>query len=271
MPESTHVETLPQRVVRLLGPYQPLYKAARWAYRAGNRCLQPLRTAREAALIRGFHKLYYHGRWGKEALWRGFHWFGVPCQKCPLDLCIYQEILFRTRPDVIVECGVCFGGSTLYLAHLCDLLGTGRIIACDITLANVYDQVRRHPRIELLEGSSTAPEIAQTIRERCAGQRTMVILDSDHTAAHASEELRLYAPLVSPGCYLICEDTNINGHPVLESFGPGPYEAVRAFTAQASGWTVDRNCERLLLTFNPGGYLRRDPPNEGDARPDPSS
>ena len=85
----------------------------------------------------------------------------------------------------------------------------------------------------------------------------MVILDSDHSEQHVSEELRLYAPLVTPGCYLICEDTNINGHPVFRDFGAGPFEAAGKFLAENKGWRVDSHCERLLVTFNPSGYLLR--------------
>ena len=85
----------------------------------------------------------------------------------------------------------------------------------------------------------------------------MVILDSDHSEKHVSEELRLYSPLVTPGCYLICEDSNLNGHPVVRFSGPGPYEAIAKFLQQNKNWRSDTNCERLLITFNPTGYLLR--------------
>ena len=94
-------------------------------------------------------------------------WLGVPTLKCPLDTWVYQEILFKTRPEVIVETGVMFGGSSYYLASVCDLIGAGEIIACDITLAKVYPEVRRHPRIRLLEGSSVDPAIFAEIRRAC--------------------------------------------------------------------------------------------------------
>jgi cephalosporin hydroxylase len=85
----------------------------------------------------------------------------------------------------------------------------------------------------------------------------MVILDSDHSFGHVLSELRSYAPLVSTGCYLIVEDTNVNAHPVRPDFGPGPMEAVRMFLAEDGGFVVDDSREKLLMTFNPGGYLRR--------------
>ncbi len=85
----------------------------------------------------------------------------------------------------------------------------------------------------------------------------MVILDSDHSRDHVLRELELYSPLVTPGCYLVVEDTNVNGHPVSPEFGPGPMEAVEAFLETTNDFEVDRSREKLLLTFNPSGYLRR--------------
>ncbi len=207
---------------------------------------------------RHFNRVYYQGVDGTR-LYDTIEWLGVPILKCPLDLWMYQEILHRTKPDIIVEAGVYKGGSALYLASICDLLGHGEILACDISLSPVHAKTRLHPRITLLEGSSTDPSILEQITRACEGRRSMVILDSDHTMPHVREELRLYSPLVTPGCYLICEDTNVNGHPVYPSFGPGPYEAVEDFLQSSTGWIVDSHCERLLLTFNPHGYLLRQP------------
>lgn len=147
------------------------------------------------------------------------------------------------------------------------MLAIGEVLACDITLRHVHPRVRVHPRVTLMEGSSTAPTVHAELARRCSGRRTMVILDSDHSEAHVAAELRLYGPLVSPGCYLICEDTNINGHPVYPEFGPGPYEAVRRFLAESEGWRVDPGCEKQLVTFNPSGYLLREGKPSGPAGP----
>lgn len=215
-----------------------------------------MHSSEASHIIREFNKIYYHGPSGSP-LFTTTTFLGVKILKCPLDLWIYQEILYRTEPEIIVECGVHQGGSTLFLACLCDLMGRGKVLACDITLELVHPKVRNHPRIELFEGSSTDPILHDEIARRCRESRTMVILDSDHSEAHVSEELRLYSPLVSPGCYLICEDTNINGHPVYQDFGPGPFEAVTRFLAGDKRWRVDTDCERLLATFNPSGYLLR--------------
>ncbi len=85
----------------------------------------------------------------------------------------------------------------------------------------------------------------------------MVILDSCHTKDHVLAEMRLFHKLVTPGSYMIVEDTNVNGHPASPSHGPGPMEAVWAFLAENRDFEQDKKRERLLLTFNPGGYLRK--------------
>jgi cephalosporin hydroxylase len=216
----------------------------------------PESASKQERLIDDFNRLYYHGPEG-EPLYKTTSWLGVPTLKCPLDLWIYQEIVYRTRPEVIVETGVHCGGSALYLATLCDLIGHGRVLACDISLKLVAPAAHSHPRIELLEGSSIAPQVVERIAQQCRGRRTMVILDSDHSCAHVLAELRAYSPLVTPGCYLICEDTNVNGHPSFPEHGPGPYEAVQQFLAATQNFRIDKDCERLLVTFNPCGYLLR--------------
>ena len=98
----------------------------------------------------------------------------------------------------------------------------------------------------------------------------MVTLDSDHSRDHVLEELRIYSKLVTPGCYLIVEDSNINGHPVLPDFGPGPMEALEDFLAEDSSFVVDRSREKFLLSFNPRGCLRKKgnlPVETGDGDP----
>ncbi|HEV3475521.1 MAG TPA: CmcI family methyltransferase, partial [Actinomycetota bacterium] len=106
-------------------------------------------------------------------------------------------------------------------------------------------------------GSSTSEEILERVRAEVAGGTTMVILDSDHSAKHVSDELRAYAPMVSVGHYLVVEDTNLNGNPILPEWGPGPREAVEGFLRETDAFEVDRSREKFFMTFNPTGYLRR--------------
>jgi cephalosporin hydroxylase len=209
-----------------------------------------LRQWRRRHRIDSFHRLYYNS-----LVWQRTRWLGVDIWKCPLDLWIYQEILYEVRPDWIIECGTAHGGSALYLASLFDLLGRGRILTIDIEARPNRPQ---HPRISYLHGSSTAPETVETVRRLVPpGTTTLVILDSDHHAAHVLEELRLYSPFVTPGSYLIVEDTNVNGHPVYRRHGPGPMEALDAWLPTTPDFAIDPACEKFWLTQNPRGYLRR--------------
>ena len=194
--------------------------------------------------------IYYH-----DALWQTTHWMGNPILKCPTDVWSYQEILWETRPDLIIETGTWNGGSALFLATILDYIGVGRVISVDI------DAVKKrpnHPRIEYRTASSIDPTLVEEIaREAEQEKRVMVILDSDHSAEHVYKEMLVYGPLVTPGCYLVVEDSNVNGHPAAPKHGPGPMEAIRRFLPEHPDFIVDRRRERLGLTFNPSGYLLR--------------
>jgi cephalosporin hydroxylase len=202
-------------------------------------------------IVTPFHQAYYDGE-----VWRDdTAWLGVPTQKCPLDLWIYQELVYELRPDLIIETGTYSGGSAMYLASICDLLGQGRIVSVDIA---PQDPLPSHPRIEFVTSSSTAPEIVERMRgEASAAGTVLVLLDSDHSYAHVRDELVAYHSMVTPGSYLVVEDSNVNGNPVLPDFGPGPMEAIDEFLPQHPEFEIDVRCERFLLTFNPRGFLRR--------------
>jgi cephalosporin hydroxylase len=118
--------------------------------------------------------------------------------------------------------------------------------------------VRRRLRDKALTASSTDPAVLAQVAERVADAgAVLVVLDSDHSRDHVLAELRAYAPLVTPGSCLVVEDTNVNGHPVDEAFGPGPMEAVQDFLKERDDFEVDRSREKFLFTFNPGGWLRK--------------
>ena len=221
----------------------------RRAARALSRRLLPLRL-----IVPAFHRAYYYGAF-RGGTWHQTHWLGVKLWKCPLDLWIYQEILYERRPDVIVETGTWAGGSALFFASIFDLLGNGRVVSID-----VEEQPGRpeHRRVTYVNRFSTSSETLDDLRATIgADERVMVVLDSDHSKDHVLEELRLYSSLVTAGQYLIVEDTNLNGHPVLPEHGAGPMEAVEAFLAEASDFRRDPSKDKFLLTFNPCGYLLR--------------
>jgi cephalosporin hydroxylase len=220
----------------------PIRRLARSvSFRAGRRLDR-------AAVARAHDVFYESDAWTKAA------WLGTQALKNPLDLWVYQEIVAETRPEVIVETGTWRGGSALYLASICDLVGEGEIVSIDI--APMRDDYPQHPRITYLaERSSTDPGLVEEMRARMAGKRTLVILDSDHSQAHVEAELAVYAPLVPVGCYLIVEDSNIGQ--IREDLMPGPLQAIETFLAGSREFVIDREREKFLITFNPSGYLRR--------------
>ena len=189
-------------------------------------------------------------------MWGDNTWADVKALKGPWDLWIVQELLWETRPDLVVETGVYEGGSTLFYAQMFDLIGHGEVLAVDIDLSAVDPRVAEHPRVTLVEGSSVAPDVVDRIRDTASGKRVMVNLDSDHAAAHVLRELQLLAGMVTPGCYLIVEDTAI-GRPLGKHLLPGPAEALEEWLAEGQPFEVDPSREKFLLGGSPGGYLRR--------------
>lgn len=223
---------------------------------------QPPLSAEDREVIRRFQDLYFRRWLHQGADTQNLSWFGHLLLKCPLDLWIYQELLVRTRPDVVIETGTWQGGSALYLATVFDLIGRGRVITVDVTTKPGRPE---HPRISYVTGSSTDPSIVALVREAVGRDRAMVILDSDHHAAHVYDEIVAYGPLVHVGDYLVVEDGIVNGHPVWEDFGAGPWEAVDRLLSESDEFVVDERCERFLMTFNPRGYLRRSKPRAAPA------
>jgi cephalosporin hydroxylase len=204
-------------------------------------------------VVDDFHRLYYNSNtFG--GTWRDTFWMGVPIWKCPLDMWIYQEILFDVRPDVIVETGTAFGGSALFLANVCDLLGKGKVVTVDI---QNRPNRPRHERIQYISGSSTADDVVEQVHRDIDGGKVLVILDSDHSKGHVLEELMIYSRFVQEGSYVIVEDSNVNGHPVMPEFGPGPMEAIQDFLKENQDFVVDESKEKFYMTFNPRGYLKK--------------
>ena len=198
--------------------------------------------------------LLYHQ---SEIVYEKSFWMGVPAQKNPMDSWIYQEILHEVQPDVVVEIGSAAGGSTLYFAHLLDLIGHGKVISVDVDRSR-FDV--SHDRIVALTGRSDDPDILRRLARECAGKRVVVVHDGDHTRDQVLIDLNNYAKFVGPGGYLIVEDGIVDLFRPTSKLGqrqPGPMRAVEEFLKANPNFEVDKSRERYLLTYNPRGFLRR--------------
>ena len=140
-----------------------------------------------------------------------FSWMGRPVIQLPDDMIKLQEVIYDLKPDVIVETGVAHGGSLIYYASLCKAMGKGRIIGIDIEIRphnrKAIEEHELFEYIELFEGSSTAPEIVNAVKESVGDAKTvLVLLDSNHTYDHVTDELNAYCDLVTPGSYIVSTD-----------------------------------------------------------------
>lgn len=198
-----------------------------------------------------------------------FSWMGRPIIQLPQDLIAMQEIVWRVKPDVIVETGIAHGGSLVYYASLLELIGgPGVVVGIDM---DIRDHNRReleaHPmahRIRMIEGSSVDAGVVRAAAEHCRGKRTvLVVLDSNHTHAHVRQELDLYSPLVTKDSYLVVFDTLIEDLPddlfAERPWGKGdnPKTAVHEFLKANDRFEIDRALPgKLVFTTAPDGYLR---------------
>ncbi len=198
-----------------------------------------------------------------------FEWMGRPIIQYPQDIVAMQELIWRVRPEVIVETGVAHGGSLVFYASMLELMGGEReVIGVDIDIRpHNRKAIEEHPmarRISLIQGSSIDSGIVSEVRERVGARApVMVVLDSNHTHQHVLEELRLYSPFVSKGSYLVVFDTVIEDMPV-QAFGdrpwrPGnsPKSAVFEFLRENRRFRIDSGVDdKLLVSVAPSGYLQ---------------
>jgi cephalosporin hydroxylase len=199
-------------------------------------------------------------------------WMGVPIIQLPADVMATQEVIFSTKPDIIIETGVARGGSVIFMASLLELIGKGTVVGVDFDIRpHNRDAITGHPmgkRITLIEGPSTdASTLARVRAEIPAGATVMVVLDSDHSHDHVLSELRGYGPLVTSGQYMVVADT-IVGHvneknAVRENRsrtwfqGDEPLSALKVFLAETDRFEVDPVVNgKLIFSSSPGGYLR---------------
>src|SRR5687767_9019539 len=182
---------------RLADPEEARQMQAAFADIVARRNLKlPLEKQQEIARL--FHDL---------DIWRNMWYLGIPIQKNPCDLWMMQQIIYETKPEVIVETGTFRGGSALFFAQALESMGLAESRVLTVDIENVCSEAATWPvwqkHVQFLHGSSTDEAVVEQIRQACRGKRVMVVLDSVHEKDHVLQELKLYAPLVSVGCYVI--------------------------------------------------------------------
>lgn len=204
-----------------------------------------------------------------------FDWLGLPIIQYPQDVVAMQELIWKLRPDVVVETGIARGGSLIFYASMLELLETctgakgGRVIGIDIDIRQPNrDAIEAHPlsrRVELVQGSSIDPVVVGKVREMVGDAKSVLVcLDSNHTHDHVLEELRAYAPMTTVGNYCVVFDTLIEQLPD-EAIGERPWArgnnpltAVRAYLEESDMFETDAPLhDKLQISVAREGYLRR--------------
>ena len=197
----------------------------------------------------------FHNLWRNQYINNKLDFMGVQVCKTPMDLWVYQELVYELKPDVIVECGTYKGGGAWYLAHMLDIIGKGKVVSVDTNALATPE----HERITYIAGSSTDPKVVKKVKGHLSGT-VMVILDSNHTKDHVLKELKIYNEFVTKGSYVIVEDSDMNGHPAIFSAwknAPGPHEAIEEFFEDNKDFEIDKSREKFLVTICKDGYLKK--------------
>ncbi len=194
-------------------------------------------------------------------------WLGVPIIQLPGDIVAMQELIWRQRPDFIIECGVAHGGAAVMYASILELLGKGAVIGVDVEVRR-YNRVaiESHPlahRIRILESSSVDEATVERLRAVVSSAAAvMVVLDSNHSREHVRRELEMYHSLVSPGGYLVVMDgaqahvwDTPRGKPEWREDNPLP--AIADFLEAHPEFVDDPHWTRAHVTSSPQGFLRR--------------
>lgn len=200
-----------------------------------------------------------------------FTWMGRPIIKFPSDIVIQQELMWKLKPDLVIETGIAHGGSIIFTASMMEMMGIdGEVVGVDIDIRQ-YNRalIEEHPmakRITMYEGSSTSPEVVEKVRKHTVDCKVvMVVLDSLHSHQHVYNELKAYAPFVSIGSYCILPDTFIEffpkgyySHNRPWDVGDNPYTAMKQYLAETDMFAIDHGLtSKAVITETIDGYLRR--------------
>ena len=203
-----------------------------------------------------------------------FSWMGRPIIQLPEDLIRVQEVIYRVKPDVIIETGIAHGGSLVFYASLCKVIGKGRVIGIDIEIrSHNREAIEAHELyslITLIEGSSTAPHVIKKIKSMVhPREAVMVILDASHSKQHVLSELEAYHGLVTPDSYIVATDGIIESlHNVPRSNAEWTWDNPAAaatefiqnhpeFVLEEPAWPFNESCLTKNVTYWPGAWLRR--------------
>jgi cephalosporin hydroxylase len=204
-----------------------------------------------------------------------FSWLGRPIIQYPQDIVAMQELIWSLQPELIVETGIAHGGSLIFSASMLELNAAcggpaeARVVGVDIDIrAHNRKAIEAHPmfrRISMIEGSSVAPAVVESVRAMAAGKKSVLVcLDSNHTHEHVHAELEAYAPMTTVGSYCVVFDTIVEDLPESLSgdrpWGPGdnPMTAARRYLAGHPEFEIDRRFDaKLMIGVAPQGYLRR--------------
>ena len=204
--------------------------------------------------------------WKYEYLYH-FRWLGRPIIQFPQDIMAIQELIWKVKPDLIIETGIARGGSLIFSASILELLGKGEVIGIDIDIRkHNRKEIEKHPlmkRITMIEGSSIDKKVVNQIHKISKGKKKiMVFLDSNHTHKHVLEEMKAYSPLVKKGSYMIVFDTVIDDLPKKFFDRPwdvdnNPKTAVKEFLKKNTRFKIDKKIEnKLIITACPDGFLK---------------
>lgn len=194
-------------------------------------------------------------------------WLGIPIIQTPEDMILMQELIFKLKPDFIIDVGIAHGGSMIFYASLLELLGKGKVVGVDIDIREHNRKVlEQHPlikRVEMIQASSVSEEVISLLRKKIPkNSKVIVCLDSNHTKEHVLKELQLYWEFVSVGSYIVVFDTNTSKLAELgvcdkSYINNGPKEAVDSFLKENLDFEIDKNYNKLYTSYSPDGYLKR--------------
>ena len=218
-------------------------------------------------------RLWLRSGWDTKYVY-SFTWLGRPMIQLPEDMMRLQEVIFSVQPDVIVETGIAHGGGLIFYASLCKAMDKGRVIGVDIEIRpHNRKAIEEHvlfPYLTLIEGSSTDPSIVGQVEEQIGDNQTvMIFLDSCHTRDHVLDELRMYAPMVTQGSYLVAMDgimKDLVGAPRSESdWGTNnPCAAAAQFLTENGDFEMvepafafNESAITERITYWPNAFLRR--------------